>query len=88
MVQHENLTIEEAVRSLRFSTQDCERALQLLHKGSEKLGDRMVDYRLTISSTTPLRARRIQPRLIFQCGRRQWAQPSNHGKAITPWQRV
>jgi hypothetical protein len=30
LVQHENLTVEEAVRSLRFSAQDCERALTLL----------------------------------------------------------
>ncbi len=32
LVQHENLTVEEAVRSLRFSTQDCERALVLLQR--------------------------------------------------------
>lgn len=32
LVQHENLTIEEAVRSLRFPTQECERALELLQR--------------------------------------------------------
>ena len=31
LVQHENLTIDEAAASLRFSRDDCARALQLLH---------------------------------------------------------
>ncbi len=32
LVQHENLTVEEAVRSLRFPPQECERALDLLQR--------------------------------------------------------
>lgn len=32
LVQHENLSVAEAVRSLRFPAQECERALNLLHR--------------------------------------------------------